>query len=292
MNRPIAGEVRTTYDGFAKILSLCEDLDLNLVMTSEIDFSNVQWFDANMCSPLGAILYKYQTTGGVPTIINIKNNWLETILRKNGFLESFGRSRLTDRHQTTIGYQRFSHDSPAAFMDYVTRHFRPGSRGLPTMTPLLLRRFRQSIFDIFENVKEHSETKLGFFACGQFYPRYNRMDFCIADLGIGIRANIERHLGLTMSSSAAVKWAMDGNTTKCGRRPGGLGLKLIREFITLNQGRLILVSDRGYWEFANGQVSTMEFETSFPGTVVSIEINTANTKSYFLADEIDPKEIW
>jgi hypothetical protein len=114
----------------------------------------------------------------------------------------------------------------------------------------------------------------------------------MADLGIGIRRNVKEKLGLKMTSQEAIEWAMEGNTTKRGPRPGGLGLKLIREFIKLNNGKLILVSDRGFWHLSAGRVETRRFENSFPGTVVSIEINTADTASYCLSSELDLSDIF
>jgi hypothetical protein len=54
-----------------------------------------------------------------------------------------------------------------------------------------------------------------------------------------------------MNSDQAIEWALqEGNTTRKGSVPGGLGLKLIREFIAMNKGRIQIVSDRGYWEFS------------------------------------------
>lgn len=83
----------------------------------------------------------------------------------------------------------------------------------------------------------------------------------------------------------------DANTTRSGES-GGLGLKLIREFVSLNKGRIVIVSDAGYWELQNGQVTKEDFIYAFPGTIVLIEINTADTKSYALKSEIDPYNIF
>ncbi len=76
-----------------------------------------------------------------------------------------------------------------------------------------------------------------------------------------------------------------------GRKTWGFGLKLIRDFITKNKGRIIIVSDAGYWELRAGRVSIRTFSRPFPGTVVTFEINTADTSSYALAEEINPSTI-
>ncbi len=77
--------------------------------------------------------------------------------------------------------------------------------------------------------------------------------------------------------------------------PGGLGLKLIRQFVELNGGRLQIISDAGYGSFGANDVEQRTFEAPFPGTVVNIEINTADTSKYYLAseaEEVDPESIF
>jgi len=117
------------------------------------------------------------------------------------------------------------------------------------------------------------------------------LHFTIADLGIGIGGNIHRHLGIRFSPENAIKWAISGKTTR-RERPGGLGLQLIREFIKLNKGRLIIVSGAGYWELSKGKVSTRTFSRPFPGTVVTIDIDTADTTSYCLSSEIGSSDVF
>ena len=98
---------------------------------------------------------------------------------------------------------------------------------------------------------------------------------------------------LELSAVEAINWAMKGrNTTKKGPIPGGLGLKLLRDFIEINKGRIQIVSDLAYWEFTEGAVSTKEFSTPFTGTAVNIEINTADTQSYCLASELRPENVF
>jgi len=97
-----------------------------------------------------------------------------------------------------------------------------------------------------------------------------------------------------MPADEAINWAMEGrNTTKTGPIPGGLGLKLLREFIRLNQGRIQVVSARGYWEQTpDYQVKPRLFAHPFPGTVVNIEINTSDPNTYRLSNEPDLEDIF
>ena len=115
----------------------------------------------------------------------------------------------------------------------------------------------------------------------------------MADLGIGIRKNVKDHTGLDLQADKAIEWAtQEHNTTKRGPIPGGLGLKLLTEFINLNGGRLQIVSDVGYWLLENGQPHSVVSSLPFPGTVVNVEINTSDTQSYVLASELTESEIF
>ena len=139
----------------------------------------------------------------------------------------------------------------------------------------------------------HSQTRLGIFCCGQFFPKRNQLNFSIADLGIGIRRNVVEHTGLALDAAKAIVWATTGrNTTRRGAIPGGLGLKLLMQFVTLNGGNIQIVSDAGYWRWHGGQSSAIVLDQPFPGTAVSIEINTADTQSYMLTSEAEDRSIF
>lgn len=97
-----------------------------------------------------------------------------------------------------------------------------------------------------------------------------------------------------MRMEDAIIWATtERHTTKEDSLPGGLGLKLLIDFIDLNGGRIQIVSDAGYWQQKSGESVTKQLRHPFPGTVVSLEINTADTKVYRLTPEkLSPEDIF
>ena len=241
------------------------------------------WLDANMCAPFGAILYKTSRSLNTVKLVNLTPK-VQSILSKNGFLMNYGVARKADVYGTTIEYKRFESKDERYFAAYIEQHL--VGKGMPKMSIGLQKKFRESIFEILSNAVIHAEAKLGIFACGQFFPKSRRLDFSIADLGIGMRENIKKKRGLELAPEAAIAWATQGNnTTKTGNIPGGLGLKLLQDFVKLNKGRIQIVSDAGYWELANGVVTTKRFAQAFPGTVVNLEINAADRQSYCLQSE-------
>ncbi len=283
----------TDIRGFERIIRLWHNSQLRRDGLLEVDMSGVEWMDANMCAPFGAVLYSFKAKG----IIRLSGMriGLRKALSVNGFLANFGFDvpRESDLEGTTIEYQRFERGKSDAFKDYIDMHF--VGKGIPRMSEALHKKFRESIAEIYENANDHSSSSLGIFACGQHFPNENRLKFSIADLGIGMKQNIFDKMGFDLPAKEAIKWAIEKNNTTrqpAEGKPGGLGLKLIREFIGFNGGKIQIVSDRGYWCYQNSKESLRTLNNSFPGTVVNIEINTADTKSYRLLSEVDPRSIF
>lgn len=259
----------------------------------DIDLSQCSWFDADMCASLGAILYNLGNDINTVSIVKVPSA-IENALSKNGFLQNYGRTNLPDDiWNTTIRYQRFDVSDGKFFGAYVQSGLMRRSE-LPNMSAALKKKLCESVFEIFHNAVTHSRTELGIFCCGQFFPGKHCIDFCIADLGIGIRRNIEITTGKTFSAGEAIQWATEGqNTTKSGPIPGGLGLKLLREFIGHNGGQIQIVSEDGHWsQSGKNNPSIRRLAAPFPGTAVNIEINTADQNNYILASEVSSEDIF
>jgi hypothetical protein len=282
------GHDRQGFESLVSLRAKTEDCIFERVV---IDMASTRWLDADMCAALGALLYRINSNANEIELVNVPAR-VETILSKNGFLSSYGRKRIPDTWGTTIPYQRFDAKDDRYFAEYVETNLVHRSE-MPRMSPGLLKKFRESVLEIFGNAVIHSQTKLGIFSCGQYFPKRHRLNFTVADLGIGIHQNVREHTGLELTPEGAIAWATRGNnTTKRGSIPGGLGLKLLTEFVALNGGRIQIVSDAGYWEQQAGEVSTDRLGHPYPGTVVSVEIDTLDARSYVLATELSPHDIF
>jgi hypothetical protein len=284
-------EIHHDRAGFDALACLYAQAKGCLFETIEVDMDATSWFDADMCAAFGAILYRLGESWNTVRVVNVRPN-VEAILSKNGFLSHYGRAKMPDRWGTTIPYQRFDAKDDRYFSEYIESELmrRPE---LPTMSAGLMKKFSESIFEIFSNAVLHSQTEQGIFSCGQSYPKRNRLDFSVADLGVGMRQNIKDHAALDLSPEAAIEWATQGrNTTKRGQIPGGLGLKLLNEFVDLNGGRIQIVSDAGYWQRERRKTISARLSHSFPGTVVNVEIDTSDARSYRLASELTEADIF
>ncbi len=284
------GTIRSDLSGFNTISNIAKQTKDSFLNSIELNFSYCSFFEANMAAPLYSVIARLRDELNDVSINNMQSS-VETILRKNRFLTVFNQPKLSDYNQTTLPFKIFKLTAGEQFNDYLNRYMK--GKGIPTMSKALTKRFRQSLLEIFLNAAIHSESGLGIFVCGQFYPQKHRLDFTISDAGIGIRENVRRYTRRKVNSCNAIKWALaEGHTTKSGSQPGGLGLKLLKDFVQRNKGKLQIVSNFGYYEFdADGDFCD-KMDYSFPGTCVNLEINTTDTSSYCLSSELNGNDIF
>ena len=272
---------------FAQLYEQTKDMSFDELI---LDFKYNTWFEANLCATLGAILSKLQENFVSVRFMNMSPS-VERILLKNHFLSNFGSEALPDTHQTTIKFRKFKVTEEKQFKDYLDKELL-SQPDLPQMSHLLKRKINMSIFEIFNNANIHGQC-IHVFSCGQYFPQKMRLVFTIADLGRTIKKNVNEYLNKSYSSSEAITWAVEeGNTTKTGTIPGGLGLSLIRDFLKLNKGGIQIASSEGYWEERKGVIFAKKFENALIGTIVNLDFNINDHSSYALASEVDPNSIF
>ncbi len=269
--------VGSNNEGFNALAALAAATNHIEYDALELDFAGISWFDANMVAPLGAILARVRDRYNTVSIVDIAWGQL-SILQRNGFLDGFGYPAPSTWGGTVLPYIRFKITEANRFYDYLDEYL-PG-KGMPEMTSEFSLRFQQSLGEVFINSQSHSGSSLGVFVCGQFYPAKQRLDISIADSGITIPGEINRRFGVKANPIKALRWALvEGHTTKQDS-PGGVGLKLLREFIALNGGCFQIASGKAFWQYHRDEETFQELEHEFPGTAVNLEVYTADTKYY------------
>jgi len=283
--------IHSSQDGYERLADLAKATAKLRASRLELDCSRVGFFDANMAAPLGAVLARVADRFNAVEIVNVPE-LVERVLRKNGFLTQFRYQPMEDANRTTIPFRRLQRSDEGLFEDYLQRHLK--GKGIPSMSEGMGKVFKQKIFEVFQNAVIHSESELGIFVCGQFFPQKQKLDLTIADAGIGIRDAVRRFFGnQEIGSVPAIRWALkEGHTTKKGKQPGGLGLKFLHDFALLNKGRIHIVSRFGFYEFNAGAESLAKMAGDYPGTVVTLEVNTADTAAYRLASEVPSEDVF
>jgi hypothetical protein len=215
---------------------------------------------------------------------------IETLLRKNGFLS--GAGAIADYHRTTMPVTEFSLEDAVKFSFYAKQNL--DRKEMPKMSPALRSKFYEGIDELFANSALHSRSVRGVSVAGQFYPRLRRLDFTLADGGRGIPGSVHASFKDRMlTDPEAIAWAMeDYNTTRQGDIPGGLGSKILRDFIRLNKGKLVIASNGGFWCQDGQDVRMLRLSSVFPGTAVLLEVNTSDKGQYDLATAPNPRDIW
>jgi anti-anti-sigma regulatory factor len=289
-NIKLATSYRSDFDGYNKLLKLHSVCKESFLDNIRLDFSKVDWFDANLCAVLGALINQWQRNLNSVELRALKTK-IEDVFSKNWFLKSFGKTAIQDTYSTTVPYKRFKLEEAGAFIPYFGEILNRAD--FVVLSDEAKKKLTQHFLEIFMNAK-HSD-KYEVYCCGQYYPQKYKLDFTIVDIGKTIKENVNRYLNSNKNGAEAIDWALEkGNTTKQIEDgvPGGLGLDIISKFITMNKGCLQIISDDGFFEIADGKRKFRNFADGllFPGTIVNVEFNLSDTSHYIAESEI-PKKI-
>lgn len=279
-------QINTDIDSYTQLAQLYETYRGWQFQQVTLHFET--WFAANMAAALGGVLDKLAENLNTIQLGKIPPG-TERILLKNNFLSHWGRGKQTDLHHTTIQYQKLKPNDGKYFNNYITQQLlaRPE---LPDMSLALKAKMTEAIYEIFVNAKTHSETQ-HIYTCGQFFPQKHKIEFTIADTGIGFQERINRRFDSKLTAIQAILWAVkDNHTTKTVT--GGIGLALLRDFIRLNKGKLQIVSGNGFYQFDVSGEQTHQLPATFPGTVINMQFCTDDPASYLLASEPNLSDIF
>ena len=274
--------INNTFESFQQLISFYTENKDKSFATIPLGISN--WFAANMCSALGGIIDKLSADLNEVKFEHIDKQ-IETILLKNDFLSYFGHQRLDDNYHTTIRFLKLKPTDGKYFNNYVINEL-IGRTELPQMSELVKENMAQAIYEIFVNAQIHSVTE-NIYTCGQFFPKENKIEFTITDIGIGFKNKVNNRFGKTLTSIQAIQWATQDRHTTKENITGGIGLALLKEFVTKNKGKMQIISDDGFYQFDTDGEQTKLFDGSFPGTIVNLQFRTDDNSSYILKSEID-----
>lgn len=275
--------IHNDLEGYNQLVKLYEEHKDDIF--EKIDIELQVWFDANLSALLGGILDKIKNDGlNDINFIYIKND-IQTILQKNGFLSFYGYPKVYDTNHTTIEYKKLKPSDTRYFNQYLEDELLNRTE-FPNMSEAVHDKISESIQEMFINATIHSETEF-IYTCGQFFPRDHKLNFTIVDTGIGFARRIKKDFDMEITSSDAIKWAMvEGHTTK-QNVSGGLGLALLKEFITLNKGKIQIISGDAFYELHDNSEKIQKLDRYYDGSVISMTFKTDDSKTYRFVSEED-----
>ncbi|WP_432717830.1 hypothetical protein AAA448_06220 [Staphylococcus equorum] len=166
---------------------------------------------------------------------------------------------------------------------WMARHLDCKTEQLANINSLLL--------ELFNNTRDHSEKD---YCCtySQFYPQKNIIEIGISDIGVGIPKKVkERAPHLQYDFQCIEESLKRGFTTQTNPYNRGEGLYTLKKYIQEEKlGKLTIISGNGQYKlFPTGKNYTNTLKCNYPGTFISIEIDT-NSISNILLDNYDEEE--
>lgn len=281
-------EIHAQKDNYSQLIETIQPLfnmpnDTNFVL----DFNQLKWIDANLLAIIGAAIEHRIKTNEITYLKDSINNKQADLWGRNGFGKYFNLN-VKKRYDTTVDYKVFEADDAKKFGDYIDNNLLNKS-GLPNLSHPLKKKISYNIQEIFGNAPLHGKCQK-IISCGQYFHTAKKMAFTVVDCGSTITENVVEYFMLLHKPAPtySIAWAtVENNSTKrmINGKSGGMGLALLKEFIGLNNGHIQICSGNEFWEYTSNKESSSYIDSNFPGTIVNININMNDKKSYSLVAE-------
>jgi len=273
-----SGHYYTTDRGFTKLNKFYEEASQFSQRTISLDFYDLKWFDGNLTAILAAMMYKLSKENRLSfstDIAYISDKF--DLLIKNQFILGPDFGDLKNKDFNTLPLRSFKPNDKDGFIGYLDNHLFPHRGMPPTSSEEIYKRVKADLIEIFCNIHEHAKTKYPCFLCGQFYEDKKYLALTITDLGIGFLPPIQKKTSNEIKThSSAILWALDGNTVKRNKTPGGLGISSIRKYCAENNGIFHIISGNAYWG-SDIEKSILrgvaELDYSFCGSTINLFFN-------------------
>lgn len=322
MNKHIRIEIPTLRDdrnGYEYLIKLANRIRTDPLNDFTFNFKKCSLLSQNAVCMLGALailvdkansIYRkgfggllFPTRGVMFEVVSMNQNIAQQLI-DNNFLSHFHKEGLGGMYPEGdyIGYRQ--HDE---FLDTneIATHLRYhwlSDEKLRISEDLKLA-IVSKIFEIFMNAYGHgvmkNNTEMGrVVSCGYHDPKNKQLKITVMDFGIGVVDTVKKFLPQNLTDESAMKWALEsGNSTKTDSinpdTPRGLGFDLLKRFVTVNEGSMVIYSNTCHaYVNKEGEYTVDRLKIPFKGTIISITINcddryykfmqnTENQKSYF-----------
>jgi|CXWL01.1.fsa_nt_gi hypothetical protein len=240
----------------------------------EINFSKCGFLRQNAVAFIGGMVRLFEQRG-----IAVRLNWQSmqsqviANLEKNGFKDAFlGTQGPLPDNAIPYREDRATTFDKNGIVDYLKSKWL--GRGWIHISPQLRDAIVGKMWEIYANAFEHSNSPIGLFSCGQYFPRLHALNLTVIDFGVGIPSNVRQFAGNpSLEGRLAMKWAFrPGTTTKPNDMGRGVGLDLIKQFVALNEGKLEVFSHEGHAVIEKGREEYQGRSCFFEGTLVNISL--------------------
>ena len=153
-----------------------------------------------------------------------------------------------------------------AICDLVLRNFDNGREFVPAI--------EWAVYELVDNIQLHAETPVPGVLCAQFYPKRNRIDISICDMGRGIKASLEESIPIWGGHGSAISKALERGVTRDKKIGQGNGLAGSLEICRLNKGRFNIWSGDANFTVYKGEDRGFQKIPLIPGTGLFLSLDT------------------
>lgn len=262
--------INSTKSGYKRLVEFYNQCNEYSDCTVTIDFSELEFFDANLSAILFSMIYLLNKEKGLKFAIdmNLIGEKFD-ILMRNGFLE---QDIVVEKNDNScVKLQAFDLSDETSFVDYVTFDLFQ-NEGLTKLDKTTKNRMITNLLEVFANVT-HAKTDHPVFACGQYYPKNKRLKFTIVDLGIGFLRPINEYTKGTINEALnAIEWALEEGASTKKSEPGGNGLTDILSFCKSSESHMNIMTDGVVWGTDFGLIGHFKIEP-YCGTIITLDFN-------------------
>jgi anti-sigma regulatory factor (Ser/Thr protein kinase) len=136
-----------------------------------------------------------------------------------------------------------------------------------------------SLYEIMDNVIQHSGKDYGFIM-SQIHHQKKHIAFCIGDDGQGIFNSLKNSVHKPESPLEALKFAISEGITRDKSIGQGNGMYGLHQIVTVNRGRLSIISNSALYKLDEGKLSTLinipSISSENGGTIVDFQLDYEN----------------
>jgi hypothetical protein len=153
--------------------------------------------------------------------------------------------------------------------------------------------------ELMNNVSDHSESPVGGYVMAQYFPVKRKIQFAVADRGIGFLENIQLKFHEISNEKEAIHKALEKGVTSTKpkmyghERNAGFGLYAMFKILQMTGGKFIIISNDTLIHYHDENYTTKKLSEPWKGVVVAFEFdqsyiahNMDDFKRMFLWDEV------
>ncbi len=135
--------------------------------------------------------------------------------------------------------------------------------------------------ELMNNIVDHSHSEVGGYTMAQYFVTKEKIQYVVADRGIGILANMQLNYHDVQTEEEAIMMALEKGITSTratmygAERNAGMGLYGISKILEMTGGKFIIISNDTIVKYANGRFSSLGLEYPWKGVVVAFEFDEA-----------------